>query len=131
MLAVKISRASTLQAWRGVRGQRWRSRITGVIMIVRERRPPARQRFANTANNQNLAQEYSIRACARAGYCGAPARIKFNDEQLEALYNELMAKGDKKKLMDLLGPCRLKMFCDAICKKTALLIRQQCLREAV
>jgi hypothetical protein len=32
----------------------------------------------------------------QAGYCGASARIKFDDDQFEALYNE--HKGDKQKL---------------------------------
>jgi hypothetical protein len=33
------------------------------------------------------------------GYCGASARIKFDDEQFAALFNELQARGDKAKLM--------------------------------
>ena len=32
------------------------------------------------------------------GYCGASARIKFDDEQFAALFNELQARGDKQKL---------------------------------
>ena len=32
------------------------------------------------------------------GYCGASARIKFDDEQFAALFNELQARGDKAKL---------------------------------
>jgi len=35
------------------------------------------------------------------GYCGASARIKFDDEQFVALFNELQARGDKQKLMQL------------------------------
>jgi hypothetical protein len=38
-----------------------------------------------------------------AGYCGASARIKFDDEQFAALFNELQAPGDKTKLMQLFG----------------------------
>ena len=37
------------------------------------------------------------------GYCGALARIKFDDEQLAALFNELQARGDQAKLMQLFG----------------------------
>jgi hypothetical protein len=37
-----------------------------------------------------------------AEYCGASARIKFDDEQLASLFNELQARGDKAKLMQLL-----------------------------
>ena len=33
------------------------------------------------------------------GYCGASARIKFDDEQFAALFNELQTRGDKTKLM--------------------------------
>jgi hypothetical protein len=36
-------------------------------------------------------------------YCGASARIKFDDEQFEALYNELMMSGNKEKLMQIFG----------------------------
>ena len=32
------------------------------------------------------------------GYCGASARIKFDDGQFAALFNELQARGDKQKL---------------------------------
>ena len=32
-------------------------------------------------------------------HCGASARIKFDDEQFAALFNELQARGDKQKLM--------------------------------
>jgi hypothetical protein len=71
-------------------------------MIVRERRPPARQRFAKTANLAQVLKR-SIRACAQAGYCGASARIKFDDEQFAALFNELQARGDRAKLMQLFG----------------------------
>jgi hypothetical protein len=39
----------------------------------------------------------------QAGYCGASARIKFDDEQFAALFNELQARGDKTKLMQLFG----------------------------
>jgi hypothetical protein len=39
----------------------------------------------------------------QAGYCGASARIKFDDEQFAALFNELQARGDKQKLMQLFG----------------------------
>jgi hypothetical protein len=42
-------------------------------------------------------------ACAQAGYCGASARIKFDDEQFAALFNELQARGDRAKLMQLFG----------------------------
>ena len=38
-----------------------------------------------------------------AGYCGASARIKFDDEQFVALFKELQARGDKAKLMQLFG----------------------------
>jgi len=38
-----------------------------------------------------------------AGYCGASARIKIDDEQFAALFNELQARGDKTKLMQLFG----------------------------
>jgi hypothetical protein len=31
----------------------------------------------------------------QAGYCGASAWIKFDDEQFAALFNELQARGDK------------------------------------
>jgi hypothetical protein len=34
---------------------------------------------------------------------GASARIKFDDEQFAALFNELQARGDKTKLMQLFG----------------------------
>jgi hypothetical protein len=37
------------------------------------------------------------------GYCGASARVKFDDEQFAALFNELQARGDKNKLMQLFG----------------------------
>jgi hypothetical protein len=37
------------------------------------------------------------------GYCGASARIKFDDEQFAALFNELQARNDKQKLMQLFG----------------------------
>jgi TorA maturation chaperone TorD len=36
------------------------------------------------------------------GYCGASARIKFDDEQFAALFNELQARCDKAKLMQSL-----------------------------
>jgi hypothetical protein len=36
-------------------------------------------------------------------YCGASARIKFDDEQFAALFNELQTRGDKTKLMQLFG----------------------------
>jgi hypothetical protein len=36
-----------------------------------------------------------------AGYCGASARIKFDVEQFAALFNELQARGDETKLMQL------------------------------
>ena len=39
----------------------------------------------------------------QAGYCGASARIKFDGEQFVALSNELQARGDKTKLMQLFG----------------------------
>ena len=39
----------------------------------------------------------------QAGYCGASARIKFDDEQFAALFNELHGRGDKTKLMQLFG----------------------------
>ena len=39
----------------------------------------------------------------QAGYCGASARVKFDDEQFVALFNELQARGDKTKLMQLFG----------------------------
>jgi len=39
----------------------------------------------------------------QAGYCGASARIKFDDEQFAALFNELQARGDRAKLMQLFG----------------------------
>jgi len=42
-------------------------------------------------------------AAAMCGYCGASARIKFDDEQFAALFNELQARGDKTKLMQLFG----------------------------
>ena len=38
-----------------------------------------------------------------AGYCGASARIKFDDEQFAALFNEPQARGDKNKPMQLFG----------------------------
>ena len=38
-----------------------------------------------------------------AGYCGASARIEFDDEQFVALFKELQARGDKAKLMQLFG----------------------------
>jgi hypothetical protein len=37
------------------------------------------------------------------GYFCASARIKFDDEQFAALFNELQARGDKSKIMDLFG----------------------------
>jgi hypothetical protein len=37
------------------------------------------------------------------GYFCAPARIKFNNELFAALFNELQARGDKTKLMQLFG----------------------------
>jgi hypothetical protein len=37
------------------------------------------------------------------GYFCASARIKFDDEQFAALFNELQARGDKQKLMQLFG----------------------------
>jgi hypothetical protein len=33
------------------------------------------------------------------GYCGASARIKFDDEQFAAPFNDLQTRGDKTKLM--------------------------------
>ena len=33
------------------------------------------------------------------GYCGASARIKFDDEQFVALFNELQARGDENDLV--------------------------------
>ena len=39
----------------------------------------------------------------QAGYCGASARIKIDDEQFAALFNELQARGDKGKLRQLFG----------------------------
>ena len=38
----------------------------------------------------------------QAGYCGASARIKFDDEQFAALFNELQVRGDKAKLNDIM-----------------------------
>jgi hypothetical protein len=38
-----------------------------------------------------------------AGYCGASARIKFDDEQFAEILNELQARGDKSKPMQLFG----------------------------
>ena len=38
-----------------------------------------------------------------AGYCGASSRIKFDDEQFAALFNELQARGNKDKLKQLFG----------------------------
>jgi hypothetical protein len=38
-----------------------------------------------------------------SGLDGASARIKFDDEQFAALFNELQARGDKNKLMQLFG----------------------------
>jgi hypothetical protein len=38
-----------------------------------------------------------------AGYCGASARIKFDDEQFETLFNELQERGDREKLKQLFG----------------------------
>jgi hypothetical protein len=43
------------------------------------------------------------RAAAMCRYCAASARIKFDDEQFAALFNELQARGDKAKLMQLFG----------------------------
>jgi hypothetical protein len=40
-------------------------------------------------------------AAAMCGYCGASARIKFDGEQFAALFNELQARGNKTKLMQL------------------------------
>jgi hypothetical protein len=37
------------------------------------------------------------------GHCGASARIKFDDEQFAEILNELQARGDKTKLMQLFG----------------------------
>ena len=34
-----------------------------------------------------------------AAMCGPSARIKFDDEQFAALFNELQSRGDKAKLM--------------------------------
>jgi hypothetical protein len=39
----------------------------------------------------------------QAGYCGASARIKFDDKQFAARFNELQARGDRTKLMNLFG----------------------------
>jgi hypothetical protein len=39
----------------------------------------------------------------QAGYCGASPRVKFDDEQFVAHFNELQARGDKQKLMQLFG----------------------------
>ena len=35
----------------------------------------------------------------QAGYCGASARIKIDDEQFAALFNELQSRGGRAKLM--------------------------------
>ena len=43
-------------------------------------------------------------AAAMCGYCDASARIKFDHAQFAALFNELQARGDKQKLMQLFGP---------------------------
>jgi len=37
------------------------------------------------------------------GYRGASARIKFDDEQFAAFFNEVQARGDKTKLMHFWG----------------------------
>ena len=46
-------------------------------------------------------QSTDTHAAAMCGYCGASARIKFDDEQFAALFNELQARGDKTKLMQV------------------------------
>src|SRR5262245_48986269 len=46
-------------------------------------------------------QSTHTHAVAMCGYCGASARIKFDDEQFAALFNELQARGDKTKLMQV------------------------------
>ena len=38
-----------------------------------------------------------------SGLDGASARIKFDDEEFAALFNELQARGDKTKLMQFFG----------------------------
>jgi hypothetical protein len=38
-----------------------------------------------------------------SGLDGVSARIKFDDEQFAVLLNELQARGDKTKLMQLFG----------------------------
>ena len=52
---------------------------------------------------RRLLRANSTHAVAMCGYRGASARIKFDDEQFAALFNELQARGDKQKLMQLFG----------------------------
>ena len=52
------------------------------------------------------------------GYCGASARIKFDDEQFAALFNELQSRGDRAKLMRI-------VFLEAHKKKSALLLSRR------
>ena len=55
------------------------------------------------AFSQRGSQSTHTHAAAMCGYCGASARIKFDDEQFAALFNELQARGDREKLMQLFG----------------------------
>ena len=54
------------------------------------------------AFSQRGSQSTHTHAAAMCGYCGASARIKFDDEQFAALFNELQARGDKTKLSNRL-----------------------------
>jgi hypothetical protein len=49
-----------------------------------------------------LAQAVLLRSNA-AGYCGASARIKIDDEQFADLFNELQRNGNREKLKQLFG----------------------------
>ena len=67
------------------------------------------------AFSQRGSQSTDTHAAAMCGYCGASARIKFDDEQFAALFNELQARGDKQKLMQFVRPLEtLYTFCATI-----------------
>jgi hypothetical protein len=80
------------------------SRITlGHNRARRGRWSPRRQVHLAYRFFQRGSQSTHTHAAAMCGYCGASARIKFDDEQFAALFNEFQARGDKNKLMQLFG----------------------------
>jgi hypothetical protein len=65
------------------------------------RLPRFRFLAAMPAKSEALAKAKSFRMAV--GYFCASARIKFDDEQFAALFNELQVRGDKGKLRQLFG----------------------------